>query len=177
MKYLRSILVALFIVLTQATTFAATVPEIGSVISYTNSEGIETTAIVKRVEELAKCAEIAIKSEEEKIKLYVDNEPVDCSEAEPFVDSNNAIQVSVRELSKILNYVVDWDQDNRRVIITPEVGDVITFTIGDNRMFIGDDDRAIEMKSSADIINGYTYVPIDDLTKALCAVVYLGYND
>lgn len=87
---------------------------------------------------------------------YKDN-VIDFGDAQPFINDQGAVQVPVRIVSEMLDKEVEWIEDTRSVLVYGE-DSLIKFTIGSNMMYINDD-KAV-MESTAQIVNGCTYVPL-----------------
>jgi len=83
----------------------------------------------------------------------------------PFIDSNSRIQVPVRAITEGLGYAVNWSDADDTVTITAK-GYVVQMKIGSTAVTVNGV-KAFDMDTTAQIVDGYTFVPLRGLAQAL----------
>ena len=102
--------------------------------------------------------------------LYVDNAYVQPVDVQPFIDSNDRLQVPVRLLSESMNASVLWDGEQQKVEIVSDSNDIyLVIYIGSNIMYRNS--KAVQMDTEAVIIDDRTFIPARFAAEGLGYVV------
>lgn len=106
------------------------------------------------------------------IKVFVNGNELDCSEAAPFIE-NDCTLVPMRAIFESLGAYVDWDDETKTVVSYDPISDVsITMQIDSNIMFVGE--TPVELETPARIVNDSTVVPVRAIAEGMNSVV--GWN-
>ena len=101
---------------------------------------------------------------DDELKLYDNGSEILFTDAKPFIDENDRTQIPIRAVSESLGYNVEYDDENKIVTIS-DGSTNIKLIIGDR--YITVNDEAIEMDTSAQLVNDRTYIPIRFVAEAL----------
>lgn len=98
--------------------------------------------------------------------LYVDNAYVQPVDVQPFIDSNDRLQVPVRLLAEAMNAGVFWDGDTQEVkIISEDESIKLVIYIGSNVMYRNG--KAVQMDTEAVVIDDRTFIPARFVAEGL----------
>lgn len=107
---------------------------------------------------------ITVWSENEKIKMSVDDKEVIFPDALPFVDENSRTLSPIRAISEAAGFTVAWDSAEQKVTISKD-GNIIILYIGSPLVSVNG--KAVTMDTKAQIINGRTYIPVRFIGESL----------
>ena len=107
---------------------------------------------------------ITVWSENENIKISVDDKEVTFPDAMPFVDENSRTLSPIRAISEAAGFTVAWDGEEQKVTISKD-GNIIILYIGSPLVSVNG--KAVTMDTKAQIINGRTYIPVRFIGESL----------
>lgn len=107
---------------------------------------------------------ITVWSENENIKISVDDKEVIFPDAMPFVDENSRTLSPIRAISEAAGFTVAWDGEKQKVSISKD-GNIIILYIGSP--LVSANGKAVTMDTKAQIINGRTYIPVRFIGESL----------
>ncbi len=89
--------------------------------------------------------------------ITINDKPIDCGDAQPFIDENDCTQAPVRAVAEAFGFNVQWNEAEQTVIIAKDEMSA-KLTINSNKFEING--KAEEMDTTARIVNDRTYIPI-----------------
>ena len=107
---------------------------------------------------------IKVVSENNTLTIFTDEKEIEFTDAKPFIDENGRTQIPIRAVGEALGCNVDWNESERKVILTKE-NLVVTIIIDSNKMTA--DEKELEMDTTAKIIGERTYIPLRFAGEAL----------